>query len=81
ALAGAAVTLDLWFAEGRRIDQLFPPLALPRDVAPEVPVAAASLDLVAAARGHAPGLAPVAARDLATAQGLEERIALRVLSA
>jgi recombination protein RecA len=80
ALAGAAATLDLWFAEGRRIDQLLPPLALPRDVAPEVPVAAASLDLIAS-RSHGPTLAPVAARDRGGARDLEERIALRVLSA
>lgn len=37
ALAGGAATLDLWFAEGRRIDPLLPPLAMPEPLAPPVP--------------------------------------------
>jgi recombination protein RecA len=81
ALAGAAATLDLWFAEGRRIDQLLPPLALSRDAAPEVPDVVAAFELISAAHGHAPTLAPVAARDHGGARDPEERIALRVLSA
>ncbi|HLY35636.1 MAG TPA: hypothetical protein VKU35_02895 [Candidatus Limnocylindria bacterium] len=50
ALAGATTTLDLWFAEGRRIDPMLPPLAVPEPIEP-------------------------------TAPALEERPALRVLSA
>ena len=37
ALAGGQATLDLWFAEGRRIDPLLRPLALPREA--EAPAA------------------------------------------
>jgi hypothetical protein len=33
ALAGASASLDLWFAEGRRIDLLLPALAVPGEVA------------------------------------------------
>src|SRR5438067_3235404 len=34
ALAGETASLDLWFGEGRRIDALLPPLAVPREAAP-----------------------------------------------
>ncbi len=34
ALAGGAASLDLWFAEGRRIDPLLPALAVPGEIAP-----------------------------------------------
>ena len=37
ALAGAAVELDLWFGEGRRIDPLVATLAEPRPLAPDRP--------------------------------------------
>jgi hypothetical protein len=37
ALAGSSATLDLWFAEGRRIDALLLPLAVPEPVVPAVP--------------------------------------------
>ncbi|TMB49270.1 MAG: DNA recombination/repair protein RecA [Chloroflexi bacterium] len=41
ALAGETASLDLWFGEGRRIDALLPPLAVPREAAPALlPVAA-----------------------------------------
>lgn len=40
-LAGAAASLDLWFAEGRRIDPLLPPLAVPHPHAAAYPHAAA----------------------------------------
>ena len=34
ALAGETAWIDLWFGEGRRIDALLPPLAVPREAAP-----------------------------------------------
>jgi len=37
ALAGATTTLDLWFAEGRRIDRMLPPLAVPEPIVPSAP--------------------------------------------
>src|SRR5438874_1592700 len=40
ALAGETASLDLWFGEGRRIDTLVPPLAVPREAAPALPPAA-----------------------------------------
>ena len=43
ALAGETASLDLWFGEGRRIDTLLPPLAVPREAAPALaPVAVAT---------------------------------------
>src|SRR5438105_2886148 len=43
ALAGETASLDLWFGEGRRIDALLPPLAVPREAAPALaPVAVAT---------------------------------------
>lgn len=66
ALAGGAATLDLWFAEGRRIDPLLPALAVPDRVIGEVVVP-----------GEVPG--EVAAE--VAADETEERPALRVLSA
>ena len=63
ALAGAVATLDLWFAEGRRIDPLLPFLALPDPLVPALPQLAPALP------------------ELVVADDLEERSALRVLSA
>ena len=48
ALAGETASLDLWFGEGRRIDGLLPPLAVPREAAPALaPVAVATAAAVA----------------------------------
>jgi hypothetical protein len=68
ALAGSSATLDLWFAEGRRIDALLPPLAAPLPLAPAFPE---------------PGVvaAPLAIPTPLIVPELEERPALRVLSA
>jgi hypothetical protein len=43
ALAGETASLDLWFGEGRRIDALLPPLAVPREAAPALVPAVASI--------------------------------------
>ena len=44
ALAGETASLDLWFGEGRRIDALLPPQAVPREAAPALaPVAVAAV--------------------------------------
>ena len=70
ALAGGVATLDLWFAEGRRIDPLLPALAVPDRVIGEVVVP-----------GAVPGeIAAEVAAEVAAGE-TEERPALRVLSA
>jgi recA bacterial DNA recombination protein len=71
ALAGAAATLDLWFAEGRRVDPLLPSLAVPDEVVPDLEHEVAVPDVA--------DLADLA--DLADVAAREERPALRLLSA
>jgi len=65
ALAGETASLDLWFGEGRRIDALLPPLAVPREAAPAL----------------APALAPVAVATTVAEAEPEEQPDLRILSA
>jgi len=58
ALAGETASLDLWFGEGRRIDRLLPPLAVPREAAPALlPAALApAVEVAEAELEEQPGL-------------------------
>ena len=58
ALAGETASLDLWFGEGRRIDTLLPPLAVPREAAPALlPAALApAVEVAEAELEEQPGL-------------------------